>query len=226
MNLYNLQILSVRVLSIIYFTDDVLSECDVVFLAMKPQYLDEAVSSLNSGKNPKTKLFISILVGVTISAITKKLTTALNFVGFDVIRIMPNTPISVGAGCTMLCHDEDALSTHVEIVKCLMSAGGACEVVSESMLNPISAICGAGPAYIYVMVEALSDGAVKMGVPRDLATRVVAQTMLGASQMVIKTGKHPGQLKDEVCSPGGSTIAGIHAMEQSGVRYGIVGKAC
>lgn len=132
---------------------------------------------------------------------------------------MPNTPMMVGDGCTVYCPGQQATAEDISIVKSILEVSGVCRLVPESMINAVMGLSGCGPAFTYVFIEALSDGAVKMGVPREMATNFAAQTVLGAAKMVLETKKHTGTLKDEVCSPGGSTIAGIHALEKGGLRY-------
>ncbi|XP_054290965.1 pyrroline-5-carboxylate reductase 3-like [Macrosteles quadrilineatus] len=205
---------------------EVVNKCDVIMLGIKPQYLDEAIKSFDPV--PNNKLYISILVGITIETLNDKLRTQFRFTEagpepWRIVRVIPNTPIMVGAGATAYAVSEGARAEDSELVKTIFSAGGLCEIVPERLLNPVGALAGSGPAYVYLMIEALSDGAVKMGVPRALATQLASQTLLGAAKMVQTTGKHPGQLKDEVCSPGGTTITGIHVLERSGVRAALIG---
>lgn len=196
---------------------EVVENSDTIFLAMKPNMLDDAISAISEtiDKQFENKLFVSVLVGVTLETLCKVLRTIA--IKPRVIRSMPNTPMMVGEGITVYS-DEGATQKDLEIVGTLFSYAGISERVPESLMNAIGGLSGSGPAYAYLIIEALADGAVKMGVSRSMATQYAAQVLIGAGKMVLETGKHPGQLKDEVCSPGGSTITGVHAMEQGGVR--------
>uniref|UniRef100_A0A1B6MFT9 Pyrroline-5-carboxylate reductase n=2 Tax=Graphocephala atropunctata TaxID=36148 RepID=A0A1B6MFT9_9HEMI len=205
---------------------EVIRNSDVIILSMKPQHLDEALKSFD--RTPNSKLYISILAGISIETLNEKLRTHFNYTEagaepWRIVRVIPNTPIMVGAGATAYSVSETVKPEDSHLVKTIFSAGGLCESVPERLLNAVGALSGSGPAYVYLMIEALCDGAVKMGLSRALATQLTCQTLLGAAKMVQETGKHPGQLKDEVCSPGGTTITGIHILEQSGVRAALMG---
>lgn len=138
-----------------------------------------------------------------------------------IIRSMPSTPMMVGEGITVYC-SRDTTPEDITTIDTLFSYLGVSKCVPESIINAIGGLSGCGPAYAYLITEALADGAVKMGVPRAMATQFAAQVLVGAGKMVLETGKHPGQLKDEVCSPGGNTITGIHALERGQVRGSIM----
>ncbi|XP_046996195.1 pyrroline-5-carboxylate reductase-like isoform X3 [Schistocerca americana] len=196
----------------------VVENSDVIFLAMKPIYLDAALMDIkNTLKQPvSNKLFVSLLAGVPLKVLEEKIHRIVP--DARVIRVMPNTPVLVGAGCSVFSCGTTATKKDAEVVKMMLSTGGICQEISESLIDAAGGLSGCGPAYVYLIIEALSDGAVKMGVPRAMATQFASQTVLGAAKMVLETGKHPGQLKDEVCSPGGTTICGIHALEKGGVR--------
>ncbi|XP_076288225.1 pyrroline 5-carboyxlate reductase [Lasioglossum baleicum] len=194
----------------------VFDNCDIVFLAVKPNMLQNAVDSIYGTKKQDNKpLFVSILVGIQLHTLAEKL--GLLIKSPRIIRCTPNTPMMVGEGITVYCSmnttNEDELMVHT-----LLSHIGIAESVPESLMNAIGGLSGSGPAYAYLIIEALSDGAVKMGVPRPMAIKFAAQVLVGAGKMVLETGKHPGQLKDEVCSAGGTTITGVHAMECGQVR--------
>ncbi|KAF2881080.1 hypothetical protein ILUMI_25082 [Ignelater luminosus] len=196
----------------------ILDEADVIFLSVKPHILPEAAANMFETSQPNkatNKLFISILAGVTLESLENIL---CRLDGTRVVRVMPNTPLMVGEGCVVFCPGQQATEDDIALVKSIFEVSGMCQLVPEAMINGVGALAGSGPAYIYLIIEALSDGAVKMGIPREMATSFAAQTVLGAAKMVLETGKHPGALKDEVCSPGGTTITGIHALERSGVR--------
>lgn len=194
----------------------VIENCDIVFLAMKPHVLDEALNGIKfEGKIPNP-LFISVLVGVSIETLHNKLVSVTPVP--RIIRSMPNTPLMIGEGIIVYCSNKHVAEKDMDVVKTLFSYISVTETVPESLMNPIGGLSGSGPAYAYLVIEALADGAVKMGVPRPMATKFAAQVLIGAGKMVLETGKHPGQLKDEVCSAGGTTITGVHAMERGQVR--------
>ncbi|XP_053980608.1 uncharacterized protein LOC128877379 isoform X2 [Hylaeus volcanicus] len=196
---------------------EVFDNCDVIFLAMKPHVLDDAIDGLKATMLCKSSkpLFVSVLVGVPLDTLANKLKDIV--AQPRIIRCMPNTPMMVGEGIivysTMNTTDQDET-----MINTLLSYVGVVETVPESLMNAIGGLTGSGPAYAYLVIEALADGAVMMGVPRPMATKFAAQVLIGSGKMVLETGRHPGQLKDEVCSPGGTTIAGVHAMECGQVR--------
>lgn len=196
---------------------EVVDNCDIIFLAMKPHMLDDALQGIQATMKKKITdmLFISVLVGVTLETLMNKLKLIVTYP--RVIRCMPNTPMMVAEGITVYCSMNTTEQDEIT-VGALFSYIGISESVPESLMNAIGALSGSGPAYAYLIIEALADGAVKMGVPRPMATKFAAQVLVGAGKMVLETGRHPGQLKDEVCSPGGTTITGIHAMECGQVR--------
>ena len=138
------------------------------------------------------------------------------------VRVMPNTPALVGEGACGYALGQAATAEDGELVKRLLSAVGVAYEVDESLIDAVTGLSGSGPAYGYMIIEALSDGGVAAGLPRDISTRLAAQTMLGAAKMVLETGKHPGELKDMVCSPGGTTIEGVHELEEGGVCSALI----
>ncbi|XP_035731261.1 pyrroline-5-carboxylate reductase-like isoform X1 [Vespa mandarinia] len=187
---------------------------EILILAVKPQVVPMILPELKNC----SKLLLSIAMGIPISRLEKALPK-----GTPVIRVMPNTPALVGCGATVFSRGTHAGDKEAEIVKKLFSAVGFCEEVSENMIDPVTALAGSGPAYVFMMIEALADGAVKMGLMRDLAYKLAAQTVLGAGTMVRETNIHPGQLKDDVASPAGSTITAIHQLEKHGLRAALIG---
>ncbi|HIL73511.1 MAG TPA: pyrroline-5-carboxylate reductase, partial [Verrucomicrobia bacterium] len=195
---------------------DVLARAKVIFLAFKPHQLDEATEAVRDQFN-ESHLVISILAGVRLA----KLDAACGGRA-RVVRVMPNTPALVGEGACGYALGQAATTEDGELVKRLLSAVGVAYEVNESLIDAVTGLSGSGPAYGYLMIEALSDGGVAAGLPRDISTRLAAQTMLGAAKMVLETGKHPGELKDMVCSPGGTTIEGVHELEEGGVRSALI----
>ncbi|PSN54480.1 Pyrroline-5-carboxylate reductase 2 [Blattella germanica] len=197
--------------------EDIVKEADVVFLAVKPTVLQGVLSTIKSHVSTR-HLILSTAMGISIRNIEQALPAASK-----VIRVMPNTPVFVRNGaCVYVCGS--AVEKEDEaIVRKLLDAVGTCDRIPESMIDAVTALSGSGPAYVYVMIEALADGAVRMGLPRDLAYRLTAQTVLGAAHMVQNTNLHPGQLKDNVTSPAGTTAEGLHYLEKNGIRSALIG---
>ncbi len=188
----------------------------VLILATKPDQVAAALAEISSAFG-KDHLLISIAAGVTIA----KLEGALP-AGARVIRVMPNTPALVGAGASGFALGKNATTTDGELAQKLLSAVGVAMLVKESLLDAVTGLSGSGPAYVYQFIEALSDGGVAAGLPRDVATRLAAQTVLGGAKMVLETGQHPGALKDQVTSPGGTTIEGLHELEKGKLRATVI----
>lgn len=197
-------------------TAQVVANSDVVFIAVKPQYVGLVLKEVRPVLKPTT-VIVSIAAGVTLESLK-------DAAGEDarVIRVMPNTPCLVGETASAMCLGGKADESDAEVVKTLIDAVGTCYRVDEKLFSAVTGLSGSGPAYIFVMIEALSDGGVKAGLPRDIATKLAAQTVLGSAKMVLETGTHPGQLKDMVTSPAGTTIAGVHELEKAGVRNAFI----
>ena len=189
------------------------TECDRIFLAVKPQIMEKVLKPLQCLLADKKPLLITIAAGLSISKIEE-------FAGvhLPVIRIMPNTPVTVGMGMIQYCHNELVDEVAVSSFLKDMSYAGRLDQISENLIDAASALSGCGPAFMYMFIEALADGAVACGLPRAKAQEYAAATMAGAAQMVLESGKHPGELKDAVCSPGGSTIVGVQTLEKHGLR--------
>jgi pyrroline-5-carboxylate reductase len=183
----------------------------VVVLAVKPHIVPIAAAEL-ADELTGEHLVVSIAAGVPLASLTAMLGTE------RVIRVMPNTPALVGAGAAAYCLAAGATDDDAALVEEMLNAVGTCVRVEEKHMDAVTGLSGSGPAYVYMAIEALSDGGVKMGLPRDVATRLAAQTVVGAGKMVLATGAHPGQLKDQVTTPGGTTIEGVHALESAGLR--------
>ena len=189
-----------------------LKAANVLFLAVKPDQVKEVLGGIRTAWTPG-HLLISICAGVTLAQLQSGLPA-----GARVIRVMPNTPALVGASASAYTLGSRATKADGELLQKLLSAVGVAFPVKESLLDAVTGLSGSGPAYAYLMIEALSDGGVAAGLPRDVATKLAAQTLLGAAKMVIETGQHPGTLKDMVTSPGGTTIEGLHELERGKVR--------
>jgi pyrroline-5-carboxylate reductase len=191
-------------------------ECDILLLSVKPQTMDALLEEIAPAIDHK-KLVVSIAAGISIAAIARKLGA-----GVRIVRTMPNTPALVGAGATALARGSHATDADLAEVKRLFEAVGIAHVVDEHHLDAVTGLSGSGPAFIFVAIEALADGGVKVGLARPIALALAAQTVLGSAKLILETGAHPGQLKDQVTSPGGTAIAGVHAMEVAGVRAGLI----
>lgn len=184
----------------------------ILVLAVKPGQVSGVLRKLRDGFTPR-HLLISIAAGVPLGHLLENLSP-----GARIVRVMPNTPALVGVSAAAYAVGEGATPADGELVEKLLSSVGLVYRVNESLLDAVTGLSGSGPAYVYQFIEALSDGGVAAGLPRDIATRLAAQTVLGAAKMVLETGLHPGALKDQVTSPGGTTIAGLHELEKGGLR--------
>jgi pyrroline-5-carboxylate reductase len=192
---------------------DILSSTDLVLVCVKPAQITTAmIAAREAGPVPDT-LFISILAGVTTGQLEAALDTPNPWV-----RAMPNTPCVVGEGMTVVCRGRDATPAHIDLAHRIFSAVGLCEIVDEQYCNAITALSGSGPAYMYLVMEALADAGVRVGLPRGLALTLVAQTMLGAATMVLETDRHPASLRDDVTTPAGCTIGGLLMLEDGKIR--------
>ncbi len=187
-------------------------QASIVVLSVKPQAMNRLLEEIKPALD-ESKLVISIAAGVPIEAIERKVGH-----GIRIIRTMPNTPALVGAGATALAAGEHATEADLVQAKALFEAVGMAVVVEEPLLDAVTGLSGSGPAYIFLIIEALADGGVKAGLARDQAQELAAQTVLGSAKLLIETGEHPGRLKDQVTSPGGTAIAGLHTLEAGGLR--------
>jgi len=191
---------------------DVAKFASVIIVAVKPAQVGELLEEIRPALTSR-HLIISIAAGVPIS----KLENGLGD-GARVIRVMPNTPALVGASATAYALGKSATAADAALAQRLFSAVGIAFQVKETLLDAVTGLSGSGPAYVYLIIEALSDGGVASGLPRDIATKLAAQTVFGGAKMVLETGQHPGALKDMVTSPGGTTIEGLHELEKGKVR--------
>lgn len=200
----------------------VVERSDVVFLSVKPQSVATVLKEL-AGQLSSRHLLISIAAGVRLAALAKLLAEGANRDLPRMVRVMPNTPCLVGQSASGYCLGAATRPDDAELVSCLLNSVGRAYQLDESLLDAVTGLSGSGPAFVYTMIEALSDGGVRMGLPREIATALAAQTVKGAAEMVLVTGQHPGALKDQVTSPGGTTIAGLQALEQGGIRAALMG---
>jgi pyrroline-5-carboxylate reductase len=194
---------------------------EIVILAVKPynvgRVLDEIGAALERPPGEPLPLLISIAAGCPIAKLEAHCGEAV-----PVIRAMPNTPAQVGQGACAYCRGAHAHDEHARQAEEIFKSVGTAVEVPESMMDAVTALSGSGPAYIYLMIEALVDGGVKVGLPREIAHQLAAQTVLGAAQMVIETGMHPAQLRDMVTTPAGTTIEALAALEHSGLRAALI----
>jgi pyrroline-5-carboxylate reductase len=189
---------------------------DVLVLAVKPDQVNGVLVDLRGHLTGKHCL-ISIAAGVPLTRLEAGLGT-----GTRLVRVMPNTPALLGASASAYALSKSALMEDGELAQRLFSAVGVAFQVKEALLDAVTGLSGSGPAYVYLFIEALSDGGVAAGLPRDIATRLAAQTVLGSARMVLETGLHPGMLKDMVTSPGGTTIEGLHELEKGKMRGALI----
>ncbi len=193
----------------------VVGKADYLFLGVKPQGFEglfETIRPILKNRTDRVVL-ISMAAGVSISAVEQ-----LADMEIPVIRIMPNTPVSVGEGMILYTANQQVNANEIDTFCNAMSCAGRLDPIDETKIDAASALSGCGPAFVYLFAEALADGAVECGLARDKANLYAAQTLLGAATLLLESGKHPGELKDAVCSPGGTTIAGVHALEESAFR--------
>jgi pyrroline-5-carboxylate reductase len=194
------------------FNPDVIRFASVLILAVKPAQVPDVLREVRGQLSDK-HLLISIAAGVSLVGLEENLEA-----GARVVRVMPNTPALVGASASAFALGRSATNEDGQLVQKLLGAVGLALPVPESLLDAVTGLSGSGPAFVYLVIEALSDGGVAAGLPRDIATKLAAQTVFGAGKMALETGLHPGALKDMVTSPGGTTIEGVHELERAGVR--------
>ncbi len=192
------------------------SSCDLLFLAIKPQVYEEVISEIKGDVAPST-LIISIAPGKNLAWLEEKFGRPLKFV-----RVMPNTPAMVGEGMSALCPNALVTEEELALVKKIFESFGQAEKVPEHLMDVVTAVSGSSPAYVFLFIEAMADAAVAGGMPREQAYRFAAQAVLGSAKMALETGLHPAQLKDMVCSPGGTTIEAVRVLEEKGFRSSVI----
>ena len=190
--------------------------CGLVVLSVKPQILDKVLREIGDQLRAGT-LVVSICAGIDTATIEEAVTP-----GVRVVRAMPNTPALVGAGATAISAGKLASETDVATTRALFDAVGITVVLDEGQLDAVTGLSGSGPAYIFLILEALADAGVKVGLSRRTAQRLAAQTVMGSAKLLLETDEHPGQLKDMVTSPGGTAIAGLHTLEEGGLRTTLI----
>ena len=207
--------LAERIGAVVSSNEIIAREADHIFLGVKPQMIVDVLKGIAPAlkERKSAPVLISMVTGLDIARIQE-----LAGGDYPVIRIMPNTPCAVGEGMILLCRGAGVTDGEAAEFRALMAHSGLLDEIPETQIDAASAVAGCGPAFAYLFVEALADGGVACGLPRAKAQRYAAQMLLGSAAMVLQSGKHPGLLKDEVCSPGGSTIAGVHAFERGAFR--------
>lgn len=195
---------------------EVAERCRLLVLAIKPQMVHTVVAEL-AGAVTTEHLTVSILAGTATTTLEGLLGGKVR-----VVRAMPNTPALIGCGATAICAGRFAKADDLVTATALFSAVGSVNVVSETQMDAVTGLSGSGPAYIFTVIEALADGGVREGLPRDIALELATRTVLGAAKLVAESGEHPAVLRDKVCSPGGTTIAGLTALEDGGLRAALI----
>lgn len=196
-----------------------LNECDYIFLGVNPQVLPSLLKEISQILSIRVckPVLISMAAGISIASIEE-------IVGdeYPIIRIMPNTPAGVGEGMILYCTNSAVCEKSLSEFKMIMNAAGKLDQIDEKLIDAAGCVSGCGPAFAYMFIQSLADGGVECGLPRDKALIYAAQTVLGAAKTVLETDRHPDRLKDEVCSPGGTTIAGVHALEDAAMRSAVM----
>lgn len=195
---------------------------DIVFLAVKPQYYEEVINEIK-GDIRKGQIIVTIAPGKTLAWLAGHLGSEVK-----IIRTMPNTPAMVKEGMMGMCKNDLVTEEEMQQVKEICESFGKAEVVPESLIDVVVGVSGSSPAYVFMFIEAMADAAVADGMPRTQAYKFAAQSVLGSAKMVLETGKHPAELKDMVCSPGGTTIEAVRVLEEKGMRSAVIeaSKAC
>jgi len=192
--------------------NDLVKQADYIILAVKPDVIEGVLKKMNKDELEDT-VIISIAAGVTVKTIEKALECECK-----ISRVMPNTPALVGEGMCAICYNDKIVEKEKTLIKKIFECAGKVIEVEEKHMNAITALSGSGPAYVFMFIEAMADAGVRMGLKRDISYKLAAHTVLGSAKMVIETEKHPGELKDMVCSPGGTTIEAVYELEKRGFR--------
>lgn len=195
---------------------EVVENADVVVLSVKPQFYEEVICEIRDFVRAD-QIVITIAPGKTLAWLAEKFDK-----GVKLVRTMPNTPALVGAGMTAMCPNEHMTEEEINYVRMLLGSFGRVEIVTERLMDTVVSVSGSSPAYVFMMIEAMADAAVSGGMPRTQAYQFAAQAVMGSAKMVLETGKHPGELKDMVCSPGGTTIEAVRTLEECGFRSAVI----
>lgn len=192
---------------------EIAERCDYIFLGVKPNIIVSVCAELRELMGNSSPVIVTMAAGVAISAVESCFPS-----GIGVIRIMPNTPASIGKGMILWCKNRAVSNETVDGFARVMKMAGTLDEIPERLIDAASAVSGCGPAFVFMFIEALADGGVKCGLPRDKAILYAQETLIGSAELLKSTGRHPEELKDAVCSPGGSTIAGVSALEAGAFR--------
>ena len=195
----------------------IVRNCKIIVLAVKPNMLTSVADEIiGTGEDLSEKLFVSIAAGIKLDALREMLGTE------KIVRVMPNICLKVSEGMSVICPGKDVSPDEVAMCEKIFSCSGQTSVVKEELINACTAINGSGPAYVFMFMEAMADAAVKQGIDRQTAYKLCSQTVLGSAAMMLETGLHPAVLKDMVCSPGGTTIEAVQALEDAGLRSAVM----
>lgn len=216
-NLSKLRELGVRTT---HDNNEVVRSSDLVFVCVKPDILTEVLGHLLPLEDDHSPLFVSVVAGVSIVTLEEMLSNVV--VNPRVVRSMPNTPSAVGQGCCLFTRGTHTSPSDADVMRSMLGSMGMCDEIQEHHMDAACGLACSAPAFIFMATEALADGGVKMGLPRQLAQTLAAQTVKGAAAMVLETGKHPGELKDEVCSASEATIAALHILERNAFRNALM----
>ncbi len=195
--------------------EELINKCDVVILAVKPNVCEAVLKPV--GSLFKDKVLLSIVTGWGRARLEKLLDPSCR-----ILRIMPNTPCLIGKGMCVFDLDTSLTNDDMEIARSIFESVGKVEMLPSSLMEAVTGVSGSGPAYVYIFIEAMADAGVLNGLPRDIAYKLAAQTVLGSAAMVLESGEHPAKLKDAVCSPGGTTIEAVYALEREGFRGAVI----
>lgn len=209
-------------IAVVQDNKEVVRQAEIIFLSVKPQFYESVIADIR-GLIQDTQLVITIAPGKTLEWLENQFGRPIK-----IVRTMPNTPALVGEGITAACHNDNVTEKDLENVIEILKSFGKCEIVLEHLMDVVVSVSGSSPAYVFMFIEAMADAAVADGMPRAQAYEFAAQAVLGSAKMVLETGKHPGELKDMVCSPGGTTIEAVRVLEEKGMRSAVIEamKAC
>lgn len=201
---------------------EVAKTCDVVVLSVKPQFYEEVIAEIRNAVRPE-QLVVTIAPGKTLAWLAEQFGKPV-----QIVRTMPNTPALVGEGITAACPNENVSEASLDCAMRILQSFGKAEIIPERLMDAVVSVSGSSPAYVFLLIEAMADAAVADGMPRQQAYTFAAQAVYGSAKMVLETGRHPGELKDMVCSPAGTTIAAVRVLEEKGFRASIMDamKAC
>ncbi len=194
---------------------DVIAQSEIIFLAIKPQFYPDIVAEIGSGF-PADKILVSIVAGMNLG------TLSVDFQSRKTIRVMPNTPGLIGQGASGICCNDGVTDDENTLIVSLLEANGIVCQVTDPQIDMVTGVSGSGPAFVFTFIEALIDGGVNVGLPRATARQLAIETVIGSAELVKQSGDHPGVLRDQVTSPGGTTIAGMQALEESGFRAAVM----